>query len=104
MRSVNTCLEIDLLGQISSESIGAVQFSGTGGCGGLRQRRHPRKERTGHRGLHFYGQEGYHVQDQVPAEPPGSAVTIHRNLADTIVTEYGIAELKGLSVPERAGR
>ena len=33
---------------------------------------------------------------------PGSAVTIHRNLADTIVTEYGIAELKGLSVPERA--
>lgn len=29
-------------------------------------------------------------------------MTIHRNLADTIVTEYGIAELKGLSVPERA--
>ena len=33
---------------------------------------------------------------------PGSAVTIHRNVADTIVTEYGVAELKGLSVPERA--
>ena len=33
---------------------------------------------------------------------PGAPVTIHRNLVDTIVTEYGVAELKGRTVPERA--
>ena len=33
---------------------------------------------------------------------PGAAVSISRNLADTIVTEYGVAELRGRSVRERA--
>ena len=32
---------------------------------------------------------------------PGSAVTIPRNYVDYIVTEYGIARLRGLSVRER---
>ena len=33
---------------------------------------------------------------------PGAAVSISRNLADTIVTEYGIARLRGASIRERA--
>jgi acyl-CoA hydrolase len=32
---------------------------------------------------------------------PGAAVSISRNLADTIVTEYGIAELRGRTIRER---
>jgi acyl-CoA hydrolase len=33
---------------------------------------------------------------------PGAAVSISRNLADTIITEYGVAELRGRTVRERA--
>ena len=31
MTSINTCLMVDLTGQVSSESIGPAQYSGTGG-------------------------------------------------------------------------
>ncbi len=101
MKSVNTCLEIDLMGQISSESIGAVQFSGTGGAndfaaGAIRSK--------GGRGIVAFTSTAKHgTMSKIKSLlTPGSAVTIHRNVADTIVTEYGVAELKGLSVPERA--
>ena len=33
---------------------------------------------------------------------PGAAVSISRNLADTVVTEYGVAELRGRTIRERA--
>ena len=33
---------------------------------------------------------------------PGAAVSISRNLADTIITEYGVAELRGRTIRERA--
>ena len=38
----------------------------------------------------------------VAQHPPGSAVTIPRTFADTIVTEYGIAQLLGKTIRERA--
>ena len=38
----------------------------------------------------------------MPVLPEGSTVTIQRNLADYVVTEYGIAHLKGKSFRERA--
>lgn len=101
MKSVNTCLEIDLLGQIASESIGPVQFSGTGGAndfasGALRSK--------GGRGIvAFTSTAKKGTMSKIKSLlTPGAAVTIHRNVVDTIVTEYGVAELKGLSVPERA--
>jgi len=31
MVSINTCLTVDLTGQVGSESLGPVQYSGTGG-------------------------------------------------------------------------
>jgi acyl-CoA hydrolase len=37
-----------------------------------------------------------------PLLTPGAAVTISRNLVDTVITEFGVAELKGRTVPERA--
>ena len=101
MRSVNTCLEIDLLGQISSESIGAVQFSGTGGAADFASGAIRAKNGRGIVAFTSTAKKGTMSKIKCLLTP-GSAVTIHRNLADTIVTEYGIAELKGLSVPERA--
>ena len=34
--------------------------------------------------------------------PPGAVVTAHKNLVDKIVTEYGVAELRGRTIGERA--
>ena len=101
MISVNTALEIDLTGQVCSESIGPLQWSGSGGAadfafGALHSR--------GGRGVIAFtstAKKGT-ISRIRPMLTPGAAVTITRNLADTIVTEYGVAELRGRSVRERA--
>ena len=101
MISVNTALEIDLTGQICSESIGPMQWSGSGGAsdfafGALHSR--------GGRGVVAFSsttKKGT-ISRVKSILTPGAAVTISRNLADTVVTEYGVAELRGRSVRERA--
>ena len=101
MKSVNTCLEIDLMGQVASESIGPRQFSGTGGAadfasGALRSK--------GGRGIIAFNSTTKNgtISKIKPLLTPGAAVTISRNLVDTVITEFGVAELKGRTVPERA--
>ena len=56
MVSINSCLEIDLYGQVASEAIGLDQFSGTGGTGGLPTWSEALEERTLDPRLHLYGQ------------------------------------------------
>ena len=101
--SVNTALEIDLTGQICSESIGPVQWSGTGGAadfafGAMRSK--------GGRGVIAFSStaKGGTVSRIKSILTPGAAVSISRNLADIIVTEYGVAYLRGRSVRERAAQ
>lgn len=99
-KSVNTCIEIDLTGQVCSESIGPVQFSGTGGAcdfarGALRSK--------GGRSIIAFNSTAKKgtVSKIKPVLTPGAAVTIPRNCVDTVVTEFGAAELKGRSVAYR---
>lgn len=101
MISVNTALEMDLTGQICSESIGPVQWSGTGGAsdfafGALHSK--------GGRGIIAFSATAKQgtISRIKTTLTPGAAVSISRNLADTIVTEFGVAELRGRSVRERA--
>lgn len=101
MVSVNTALEIDLTGQVCSESIGSTQFSGTGGAtdyayGALHSK--------GGRGIIAMASTAKHgTISKIKAQlTPGSAVTISRNLADRIVTEYGVAYMRGRTLKERA--
>ena len=101
MKSVNTCLEMDLLGQVSSDTIGTKQFSGAGGAadfasGAIRSK--------GGRGIIAFHSTAKHgtMSKIKPMLTPGAAVTITRNLVDTVITEFGVAELKGRTVPERA--
>lgn len=101
MISVNTALEIDLTGQICSESIGPVQWSGTGGAsdfafGALHSK--------GGRGIIAFSATAKQgtISRIKTTLTTGAAVSISRNLADTIVTEFGVAELRGRSVRERA--
>ena len=101
MISVNTAMEIDITGQICSESIGPKQFSGTGGAadyayGAMHSR--------GGRGIVAFAStaKGGTISKIKSILTPGAAVSISRNLADTVVTEYGVAELRGRTIRERA--
>lgn len=101
--SVNATLEVDLTGQACSESIGSRQYSGVGG-----QADYVRGAVLSPGGKSFLvlnstvEVNGGIISSIVPTLKVGSAVTTSRNDIDHVVTEYGIAALRGKSVRQRA--
>ena len=99
MVSVNTCIEMDLTGQVCSESIGVKQYSGTGGAmdfayGALHSK--------GGRGIvAFLSTTKTGISKINCCLTPGAAVSIPRDYVDYIITEYGIAPMRGRSVRKR---
>jgi itaconate CoA-transferase len=99
--SVNAALEVDLTGQCCAESIGPVQFSGTGGQADFV--RGAFNSPGGKSFLAFYSTaKNGEVSRIVPTLTPGAAVTTPRQDVHYLVSEHGVALLKGKSVPERA--
>ena len=100
MVSVNTALQVDIFGQVCSQSIGYRHFSGTGG----QLDTHRGAQRSpGGRGiiaLRSTAKDGT-ISTITPILAEGSEVTVPSQDVDTIVTEYGIAELRGRCVAER---
>lgn len=99
--SINSAIEIDLQGQSNGETLGATQISGAGGSqdyvdaatrspGGVSIIAMPATTADGRR------------SKIVPALPAGSAVTTPRYSVDCVITEYGIARLRGRTLHERA--
>jgi acyl-CoA hydrolase len=101
MVSINTAMEIDLTGQICSESIGPRQYSGTGGAFDFA---YGAQHSKGGRGIIAMNStaKGGTISKIKAVLTPGSVVTISRNVADIIITEYGVAYMRGRSVRERA--
>ena len=100
MVSINTAMEIDLTGQICSESIGPVQYSGTGGAFDFAFGAMHSKNGRGIMALASTAKGG--TISKIRAElTPGAVVSVSRNVADIVVTEYGVAYLRGRSVRER---
>lgn len=99
--SVNACLEVDLLGQVCSESLGAVNYSGTGG-----QVDFVRGAARSLGGKSFIAMGSTAKNGTLtkirPILTPGSVVTTSKNDVDHIVTEYGVAQLKGKTAGQRA--
>jgi len=102
--SINACLEVDLFGQISSESSGTRHISGTGG-----QLDFATGAFLSEGGISFICcNSAYEDKDGalrsriVPALLQGTIVTVPRSLAHCIVTEYGTADLTGRSTWQRA--
>lgn len=101
MVSINSCLEVDLTGQVNAESVGPRQFSGVGGqvdfIRGASMSRGGRSiiamPSTAVRGT---------VSRIVPTLPPDAVVTTSRCDVDHIVTEYGVAALRGRTLRDRA--
>lgn len=99
--SINSCLEIDLTGQVASEAIGLQQFSGTGGQ--VDFLRGAKRSKGGCSILAFRSTaQNDQISRIVPTLAEGTTVTTGRNEVDYIVTEYGRVRLRGLSLPERA--
>lgn len=106
--SINTTIEIDLTGQCASESIGAIQFSGTGGQADTAIG--AQRSKNGRSFIALYSTtmaknketgEREEISKIVPFLKPGAAVSLSRNDVDIVVTEYGVAELRGTTINER---
>jgi acyl-CoA hydrolase len=101
--SINGALAVDLYAQIVADRLGGQQFSGIGGH------------------EDFVAQSGLELEDRsliclpstarsgaaavsriVTTLTPGSTVTTPRHQVDLVITEYGVAELRGRTVRERA--
>ena len=102
--SINSCIAVDIYGQVCAETAGYKQVSGTGGqldfvIGAYRS----------NGGKSFLClpstrtlKDGRRVSLITPILPPGSVVTTPRSCTGFIVTEYGAVNLKGKSTWERA--
>jgi acyl-CoA hydrolase len=103
MVCINGALALDLAGQVVADTRGGEQYSGIGG----------HEDFTGGPGLENSDRSficlpstarvGGRVISRISAVlDPGALVTSPRHQLDAVVTEYGVAELQGLTVAERA--
>ena len=105
MISINGCLNVDLYGQVASESAGTRHISGTGGQ--LDFVTGAAMSKGGRSFLclpsTFTDKKGV-LHSRILPQMSGDIITTPRSQAATIVTEYGAADLTGRSTWERAAR
>ncbi|HSM93058.1 MAG TPA: acetyl-CoA hydrolase/transferase C-terminal domain-containing protein [Anaeromyxobacteraceae bacterium] len=101
MVSINATIEVDLLGQCCSESLGHLQWSGTGGQADFVRGANVSK---GGKSFICTASTAKHgtVSCIVPTLAPGAAVTTSKNDVDHVVTEFGVAKLRGQTARQRA--
>jgi 4-hydroxybutyrate CoA-transferase len=101
MVSINSAISVDLLGQVAADTLGLMQFSGVGGQ--VDFVRGTRRSKGGRSIIAMPSTAaGGKVSRIVASLAPGQAVSTSRNDVDYIITEHGIAHLRGKTVGERA--
>ncbi len=99
--AINATLQIDLLGQCGSESLGHVPYSGTGG-----QSDFVRAANRSRGGKAFIVLPSTAKSDSisriVPMLTPGTHMSTSKNDINYVVTEFGVAQLRGKSAGQRA--
>ncbi|MDW8065067.1 MAG: acetyl-CoA hydrolase/transferase C-terminal domain-containing protein [Anaerolineae bacterium] len=104
MVAINSAIEVDLTGQVCADSIGHLFYSGVGGQldfiygasrsrGGLPVIALPSTTRL---------KDGTVVSRIVPMLKPGAGITTTRNHVRFVVTEWGVADLYGRTIRQRA--
>jgi 4-hydroxybutyrate CoA-transferase len=99
MVAINSALEVDLLGQVCADTLGPKQFSGVGGQ--LDFVRGAGMAEGGKAVIALPSVAKGGVSRIVPVLKQGAAVTTSRNDVDYVVTDQGVAALKGRAVRER---
>ncbi|HEY3485442.1 MAG TPA: acetyl-CoA hydrolase/transferase C-terminal domain-containing protein [Ilumatobacteraceae bacterium] len=97
--SINATLSVDFLGQCASETIDGVYYSSAGGQNDFARGAMYSPGGQGFVVLHSETSAGR--SKIVPRLAPGDAVTTPKNTVDKVVTEYGVAELRGRTIGER---
>ncbi len=101
MISINSIIQVDLLGQCNAEFLEGSQFSGTGGQ--LDYVRGAYNSKGGKSILAFYSTaKNGAVSRVVPKFDPGAVITTPRMDVQYLVTEHGMVNLKGKSTRDRA--
>lgn len=103
--SLCSCLNVDILGQVSSESIGFRHISGTGGQLDFHFASYRSKGGKGFLCMPSAAVDkktGQLVSKVVPSFIPGTVVSVPSSMTNYVVTEYGIVDLKGKSTWQRA--
>jgi 4-hydroxybutyrate CoA-transferase len=99
--SINSCVQVDLFGQVVSTSVGLKQISGVGG-----QVDFVRGANLSKNGRSIMAMPstaaGGKISKIVPLIDEGAAVTTSRYDVNYVITEYGIAQLKGKTLRDRA--
>ena len=99
--AINATIEVDLLGQCCSESLGHVQWSGTGGQADFVRGANISKGGKSFITTAATAKNGT-VSSIVPTLKPGASVTTNKNDVDHVVTEFGVAKLRGQTARQRA--
>jgi len=99
--SINSALQIDVLGQVAADTIGPKQFSGVGGQ--IDFIRGAKRSVGGGKSIIAVPStaSGGKVSRIVPSLYEGTAVTTTRNEVDFVITEFGVAQLSGKTNLER---
>lgn len=98
--SINATVEVDFLGQAASETINGQIWSGSGGQADFARGAMYSPDGQGFLVLPSTAAHGT-VSRIVPRLREGSAVTTLKNTVDKVVTEHGVAELRGRTLRER---
>ncbi len=102
--SINGCVAMDLFGQVSSESSGIRQISGTGGQLDFVTGAYAAEHGQAFLAMSstFKDKQGVLHSRIMPKFTAGDIITTPRTQAPTMVTEYGVAQLSGLTTWQRA--
>lgn len=99
--SINSTLQVDLFGQCASETIGTNYYSGSGGQADFARGAQYSDGGHGFVVMRSTAKNGT-VSKIVSELDPGAVVTTPKNTVDKIVTEFGVAELEGRTLEQRA--
>ncbi|MCE4552905.1 acetyl-CoA hydrolase/transferase family protein [Roseateles cellulosilyticus] len=99
--SINATLQVDLFGQCGSESLGLTPYSGTGGQSDFVRAANRSRGGQSFIVLPSTAKDG-RVSRIVPTLDPGTLVSTSKNDVNYVVTEFGVAQLRGKSMRERA--
>jgi len=99
--AINSAIQVDLMGQVVADAMGATQFTGIGGQVDFVRGAARSRDGKAIIALPSTAKKGT-VSRIVAALAPGTAVTTMRADVDYVVTEHGVAHLRGKGLRERA--
>jgi acyl-CoA hydrolase len=99
--SINATIAVDLVGQCASETVAGAYYSSSGGQADFARGAMYSNGGQGFVVLHSTAGDGS-ISKIVPQLAAGDVVTTLKNTVDKVVTEWGVAELRGQSLRRRA--